>query len=145
MKNKLLLVPLISQVLFVSQSYSKTLKDLIATNQHQDIACIKHQIRDCFVAYQDGSCTIDIKYYSSPTSEQPVYTQTEEVHMRVKSGESINSPTEIRDFVSGLTDGISTKISRAATAADFNESRERLDQVLKSGDVSNGIIPQCKN
>ncbi|MCK6597945.1 MAG: hypothetical protein L6Q37_06235, partial [Bdellovibrionaceae bacterium] len=84
-------------------------------------------------------------YYSNPNSEQPVYSQTEEVHMHVQSGVKIGTPSELRDFASGLTDGLTTKLSRAATAADFKESREKLDQYLKSGNSSNGIIPQCKN
>ncbi|MCK6597944.1 MAG: hypothetical protein L6Q37_06230, partial [Bdellovibrionaceae bacterium] len=62
MKSNLLLALISSQLLLASQSYSKTFKDLIDVNQHQDITCIKHQIRDCFVAYQDGTCTVDIKY-----------------------------------------------------------------------------------
>lgn len=135
----LLSVLVLSQVFFVSTSYSKA-EDLglIDKSKHEGISCIRHRLRDCFVYYQTGVCLVEIKYYSNKNSQQPDYTEVKEVNTRVESGVNVNTPDV-------LADGLTRRISRNATLNDFNEQKNKLNQYLSSGDSSNDKLPQCGN
>jgi hypothetical protein len=145
MKKKLLTVLVLSQVFFVSASYSETLRELglIDKSQHAGISCIRHQINDCFVSYQTGVCLVEIKYYSNENSQLPDYTKINEVNMTVASGVNPGSPDELRNAAEFLTDGASRAMSRAATLNDFNVQKNKLNQYLNSGNSSNDKLPQC--
>lgn len=145
MKKKLLAVLALSQVFFMSASYSKTLEelDLIDKAKHPGIACIQHQIVKCVVYYQTGVCAVQVDYYSDKKSDQPNYIVTEAAHLKVESGVEFGSDGLI-DTLDFLSDGASTKISRAVTSWDFKAQKAKLEEYLRSGDSSNDKLPQCK-